>query len=296
MKPTDLVLAVTITFIWGVNFSVIKMGVNEMDPFLLTGLRFTLTALPAVFFIPKPQVSMKILACYGLLFGIGVWVLMTLSIYAGLSAGMAGLILQSTAFISVLLGIIFLKESLSASQLIGIAVALSGLVFVSIIDDGTITLVGVLFALIAALSLSAAGLMIKKIKIDNMFSFVVWSSLFAPLPIFFLAFLFSKSGGLDDVTLALNPTSIFSIIFQAYVTTLFGYYAWNKLLKKYPLSLMAPINLLVSIFGLIGSIIFFNEAIGLYKSLAFALIIVGISLPFLSAANSVPVRFKNATE
>lgn len=45
MKLTHLLLAVMITAIWGVNFSVIKLGLQAVDPFILAGIRFTLYAL-----------------------------------------------------------------------------------------------------------------------------------------------------------------------------------------------------------------------------------------------------------
>lgn len=35
MKLTHLLLAVMITAIWGVNFSVIKLGLQAVDPFIL---------------------------------------------------------------------------------------------------------------------------------------------------------------------------------------------------------------------------------------------------------------------
>ena len=34
----------------GVNFSLIKLGLDQIDPYLLAALRFTLCAIPAVFF------------------------------------------------------------------------------------------------------------------------------------------------------------------------------------------------------------------------------------------------------
>ncbi|MDB6047857.1 MAG: putative permease [Pseudomonas sp.] len=40
--------------LWGVNFPVIKLGLTTVYPFILEGIRFTLCALPAIFFIPKP--------------------------------------------------------------------------------------------------------------------------------------------------------------------------------------------------------------------------------------------------
>ena len=59
MKARHLLLAIAITAIWGANFSVIKLGLTSVDPFILAGIRFTLCALPAIFFIPKPDVPWR---------------------------------------------------------------------------------------------------------------------------------------------------------------------------------------------------------------------------------------------
>lgn len=59
MKARHLSLAVLITAIWGVNFSVIKLGLATVDPFILAGLRFLLCAVPAVLLIPKPAVPWR---------------------------------------------------------------------------------------------------------------------------------------------------------------------------------------------------------------------------------------------
>ena len=44
MKQNDLLLAVLVTFIWGVNFSVIKLGLMSLDPFILSAMRFLYNA------------------------------------------------------------------------------------------------------------------------------------------------------------------------------------------------------------------------------------------------------------
>jgi drug/metabolite transporter (DMT)-like permease len=65
-------------------------------------------------------------------------------------------------------------------------------------------------------------------------------------------------------------------MFQAYPVTLLGYFLWNKLTVLYPMSTMAPLTLMVPIFGFIGSIIFYQEPIGLTKVVAFSFIIIGL--------------------
>lgn len=49
MTLRDRLLALLVVVIWGVNFVVIKFGLQGMPPFLLAGMRFLLVALPAIF-------------------------------------------------------------------------------------------------------------------------------------------------------------------------------------------------------------------------------------------------------
>jgi len=57
MKLKDLLLVLMVVIIWGVNFSIIKIGLEELPPLLFSALRFAVVAIPAVFFIPFPKTS-----------------------------------------------------------------------------------------------------------------------------------------------------------------------------------------------------------------------------------------------
>lgn len=70
----DLLSGLLVTMIWGCNFSIIELGLRTLDPFLLTLLRFTFCAVPAILFIKKPAgISCTVLLLYGTLFGSGLW-------------------------------------------------------------------------------------------------------------------------------------------------------------------------------------------------------------------------------
>ncbi len=49
MKLEHFGLALLVVAVWGINFVVIKVGLHQVPPFLMVGLRFTLAAIPAVF-------------------------------------------------------------------------------------------------------------------------------------------------------------------------------------------------------------------------------------------------------
>lgn len=278
MKLTHLLLAVMITAIWGINFSVIKLGLQAVDPFILAGIRFTLCALPALFFIKKPDVPWRYLISYGLAFGIGLWGLVNLGIKTGLSAGIASLLLQFSAFFTLLLGGWVFKERLSRYQLAGCGLACTGLLSIFFITDGSVTFSGMLLVLAGAVAWSIANIINKKAGTRQVFAFLVWSSAFAPIPLFLLDGLVNGSAGYHALFTQLDVKAVLSILFQVYPNTLLGYWVWNWLLKHYPVSTVAPLSLLVPVFGILGSVAIFGETVSPQKIAALLLIVAGLAV------------------
>ena len=278
MKLSHLLLAIGITAIWGINFSVIKLGLHAIDPFILAGLRFTLCAIPALFFIKKPDVPWRYLIGYGLVFGIGLWGLVNLGIKTGLSAGIASLVLQFSAFFTLLLGSYVFKEQLSRYLIAGFVLACSGLMSIVFITDGSVTFAGLLLVLAGAIAWSIANIIMKKAGTKQVFAFLVWSIAFSPLPLFLLDGLINGSAGYSALISHMDTRAILSILFQVYPNTLLGYWIWNSLLKQYPVSTVAPLSLLVPVFGILGSMMIFGEVISPMKILALVLIITGLAV------------------
>jgi len=278
MKLSHLLLAVLITAIWGVNFSVIKLGLHAVDPFLLAGIRFTLCALPAILFIKKPDVPWRYLIGYGLVFGIGLWGLVNLGIQAGLSAGIASLLLQFSAFFTLLLGSLVFRERLSRYQIAGGLIACAGLLSIFFITDGSVTISGVLLVLAGAIAWSVANIISKRAGTRQVFAFLVWSSAFAPLPLFLLDGVVNGMAGYRALHSHADSLALLSILFQAYPNTLLGYWVWNSLLKRYPVSTVAPLSLLVPVFGILGSVAIFGETLSTQKIAALLLIVTGLAV------------------
>ncbi|CAK5463190.1 Amino acid metabolite efflux [Escherichia coli] len=51
MSRKDGVLALLVVVVWGLNFVVIKVGLHNMPPLMLAGLRFMLVAFPVPSFL-----------------------------------------------------------------------------------------------------------------------------------------------------------------------------------------------------------------------------------------------------
>ena len=67
MSPLHIASALLIVAMWGLNFTVIRFGLDEFTPFTFATWRFVLGALP-ILFVPKPAIS------WGTLAGIGAFV------------------------------------------------------------------------------------------------------------------------------------------------------------------------------------------------------------------------------
>jgi drug/metabolite transporter (DMT)-like permease len=67
---SHLVLALFVAAVWGTNFVVISVGLDDLPPLLFAGLRFLLVAAFAVV-VPRPRIGWGSLAAYGLLIGAG---------------------------------------------------------------------------------------------------------------------------------------------------------------------------------------------------------------------------------
>lgn len=282
MGYRDLALGVMVMAVWGFNFIVIKAGVEQLNPLLLTALRFALAALPAVFFVRRPPVAWRYILAYGLVFGTGVWGMVTFSVSAGLSPGMASLLLQLNVAISLLIGWLWLDEQLSKQKLIGATLALCGLLLSLLIEDGTVTVTGLGLVLLGAVCWGLSGLIMKAARTDHVFSFIVWSLLFAPLPLLLLAYLQQGMPVFNPLIHGLNTDAIISIVFQAWPTTLLGYWIWNRLIVTYPLSTVAPLTLLVPVFGLFSSWLVYQEPLGDLKIASAGLIIAGLVVGVLN--------------
>ncbi len=278
MSKQDGLLALLVTFIWGINFSVIKLGLGTIDPFLLAALRFFLTAIPLVFFLPKPDVKFSIVVMYGLFFGIGLWGVVNLGIHLGAPAGVASLLIQLSAYFTIIFGYLFFSEKLNVFQIIGMLISLLGLIIAIVYKDVSSSVFALLLVVLAALSMGVCNVVAKKASPTNMLSFIAWSSLFSPIPLLLIAMATNDEFSLVSALSHIDFYGVFSILFQVYITTLLGYWIWIGLLKKYPISTVAPISLLVPIFGFAGAVILFEEPITSMKLVSFGLILAGLVL------------------
>ncbi|PNY82870.1 EamA family transporter [Deinococcus koreensis] len=278
MNARALALALLITFIWGVNFVVIKWSVAGAPPLLVVALRFTLAALPAVFLVPRPAVSARLLWGYGLSVGLVQFGLLYLAIGLGLSAGMGSLLMQTQAFFTALLAARVLGEGVRPWQALGMALAFGGMALIGALSGADVPLLPLGLTLLAALGWATSNLLVRASGGANVFSLVIWSSLIPPLPLTLLAGLTSGWDAVTRTLLHSGPGFWAAIAFMGLANTVLGFGVWSLLIQRHGAGRIAPLSLLVPVFGVLASALVFQEGFPPGKALGAALVFVGLGL------------------
>jgi len=276
MKPSHLLAAIGVVSIWGGNFVVIKLGLDELPPLLLCALRFLFAALPAVFFVKRPDVPLRSMLAYGLvMFGLQFAFLFG-GMALGISAGLASLALQLQSFLTIALAAWLLGDRPSGFQVGGALLALSGIGVVAANLGGDVSAQGLAAVILAALAWACGNLMSKRLGKVNMFALVVWASLVVPLPMFGLSLLLEGPARIAGSVAGMGWSAVASIAYLVYPTTLLGFAVWNRLLNLYPVASVAPLTLLVPVFGMASSVMVLQEDLQIWKVAAFVLVILDL--------------------
>ncbi|KAB0546731.1 EamA family transporter [Pseudomonas argentinensis] len=276
MTPKDILLAAVVIVAWGVNFVIIKVGLEGVPPMLLGALRFMLAAFPAILFIRRPDMPLRWLLAYGLTISLGQFAFLFSAMYVGMPAGLASLVLQAQAFFTLGFAALFIGETVRRSSLIGLVVAAAGLLLIGSESGRAFTLAGFVLTLCAAAMWGLGNVVTKRIGKVNLVSLVVWGSLIPPLPFLALSLILEGPAQIEAALRSISLSSLLAIAYLAFIATLLGYGLWSRLLSRYPASQVAPFSLLVPVVGLSSAWLFLGEALSTVQWLGAAIVMLGL--------------------
>jgi len=295
MTRKDGLLALLVVVVWGLNFVVIKVGLHNMPPLMLAGLRFLLVAFPALFFVARPKIPFRLLLGYGLTISFGQFAFLFCAINFGMPAGLASLVLQAQAFFTIILGAVVFGERLQGKQLVGIALAVVGVLVLAeaSLNGQHVALLGFLLTLAAAFCWASGNIFNKKImQLETrpaVMSLVVWSALIPIVPFMVASYLLDGPTVMLHSLVTLDLTTILSLIYLAFVATIVGYGIWGALLGRYETWRVAPLSLLVPVVGIASAALLLDEKLGALQLVGALLVMAGLYI------NVFGLRLRRAT-
>lgn len=277
-------LATLVAVIWGTNFVVIDAGMRGVPPLLFVALRFVLVVFPLIFFVKRPDVPWRAIVGVGLFMSAGQFGLLYLAMSLGLPAGLASLVLQAQVLLTVGLSAVVLKERPGRRQLIGVVLGVAGLIIVAVGRSAVAPMLPLILVLGAALSWAVGNVVSRQAKAASGLGLVVWSGAVVPLPLGVLALLTDGAPAIGHALMSLQPITILSALFTAYLSSLLGYGIWNNLLRRYPSSYVVPFTLLVPPVGIAAAWLMLGEVPSAPELAGGALLLAGVATAVLGGS------------
>jgi O-acetylserine/cysteine efflux transporter len=278
MPRKHTALAVLVTVIWGVNFVVIDVGLDEFPPLLFAALRFTFVALPAVFFVPWPGVAVRYVAAVGLFLGVGQFAFLFVAMDLGMPAGLASLLLQAQAVFTVGFGALLLRERPGRWRVAGLTLAATGIAVIATGRSGRVELVPFVLMMASAASWGLGNIAARRAGARSGFQLIVWASLVPPVPLAALSMVLEGPDEAHSAFRTLSWPGVGALAYIVVLSTVVGFGVWNSLLRRYPADVVAPFSLLVPVTGMAAAWVFLDEVAGGREVAGAVVVLAGLLL------------------
>ncbi|MEM1273602.1 MAG: EamA family transporter [Pseudomonadota bacterium] len=283
MKPDlparDLALIGFVVLAWGSNFSAMKIALEELPPALFVGLRFAIL-VPLIAVLPRPQAPVWAIFAVGALINTGQFVFLFSAMRADVTAGLASLLLQAQAPLTILLSVAVFGENVRARQLAGIALAAGGMVLIGFGGGGNITPLGLALVLAGALSWAAGNLVLKTLPNVAMLPIFIWASLVPPLPMLALSLATETNTPLVAIA-SLSVAGWAAVCYVAVISTVLGYSLWGALLARHPAATITPFALLIPVVGIAVAAIVLGEGLSRSEAIGAVIVLIGLAITVL---------------
>lgn len=282
-------LALIVIVLWGANFIAIHFSLEQFPPLFLVALRFLLVAVPVLLFVPRPKVKWRWLIGYGLGFGTLQFFGLYLGMAAGFPAGLASLVLQSSAPFTVLLGALLLGERLGQRRAAGVAVAVVGLAVVGVTRGGADGWIPFLLVVLGGFGWALGNLASRQAQTTQPLRLVLWMSVIPPLPM--LALSLSVEGPstvAEAVMTSFSPDAAAAWLGLAFTIiggTIIGSGIWVWLMGRHPAGTVAPFSMLVPVVGILLAWLVLGQTPSVGELLGGVLVLAGVLW-----ANGRPLR------
>lgn len=294
MKSQHLLLALAINLGAGTNWVGSKVAVEHFPPLFSVGLRFTVMAILLVGFAKIVRGQMRNI--FLVAFTLGVLQFGFMFVALDRSADVSSLAIANQLYIpfSVILAVIFLGERVGWRRTTAIVLAFAGVVVMSF-DPFVLSQLDALgLVILAALALSVATILMRRLKGVRVFEMQFWLSAMAAPQLFILS-LILEDGQWQALTGA--PLIGYAAIGYGLIAGgLFFHAGWYYLLRRYPVSTVGPMMLLMPVIGVLAGVGYYGDVLTTKMMIGGLLTFSGVAIiTFRSGGVGGEVDFDKST-
>ena len=275
MRPLHVAIFVAIMAIWGLNFVVGKIGLQQLPPLLMMTLRWALVAVMLAPFVKPPRGLWRKVMLVSFTLGFLHFALM----FTGLrevDASTAAIAIQLQLPFAAFLSAIIFKDPLGWRRALGMAISFGGVALIAGEPrlDGHYVALAMVIA--AACIWSVANIQIKLMGDIDGLTLIAWIAIFATPQMALGSYLLEDGQG--AALAAADWRAWASVAYQAVFVVGIGYGAWYWLLKRYAVNQVMPFMLLMPVFGVVSGVAILDEPVTVALVAGAALTILGVGI------------------
>ena len=285
MSIRDILLALLVPCLLGFGFVIAKPAMESFPPILLNGLRWSLSGILMCYFFPFPKKLVKQMLIISF---VGCTVQYSLSFYGLriLDGASATLFVQAEIPFGILIAYFLLGEKPPIKNIIGLIIAIIGIVILSGNPNLEGKLIGVVFILSGAFLWSLAQVLAKDVseKIGGL-ALTAWLGIFAGPQALIASYLIE--GNTFEYIYNATPKAWMILIYLGIGMNVIGYSCWYSVLSRNPVNNVMSVLLLFPVTGLLTSIFILNETPNTYAYFGGAIIISGVSMILINKKSKI---------
>jgi O-acetylserine/cysteine efflux transporter len=271
---TDILMGVTVALVWGMGLVFAKAAIAHFPPILLMALRFSVTALALVWFTRPPRGHFVALFWITLI-SAAIQYSLTFTGLKGLDASVTALVVQLEVPFLTLIGALALGEKTTWRKWVGIAMAFVGVAWISGEPQVATAWVSVLMVVAGTFTWAVGQAMIRRLENIDGLTITAWVAVMATPQLYFMSWLF-EDGQIEALKTA-APVVWLAAVYLGLIMTALGYGLWYSLVRRNPVSLVAPFLLLLPVFGVIGGVVFLGESLTGNALTGGAIVLAGVA-------------------
>ena len=285
-RVQGLGLLVAITVIWGVNWSAVKLAVDELPVLTFSTLRLVIGGFGMLIVcrlgglslrVPRRELGPLLVLAF---FNVTMWHVCAAFGVSYLASGRAAILAFTMPLWAALLAVPVLGERLGWNILFGLVIGLAAVGVLVAPDWRAIAAspLGILLMLVAAFSWAAGTVYYKRVRWTMPTAVLTgWQILLGGIPVALAALWFD--GGFEPGRVSL--VGWLSTLFAASLPTLFCQWAWFKIVDIFPAGVAAISTLAIPVIGVITGTLALGEALGPEVLGSLVLVIASLCLVLL---------------
>jgi drug/metabolite transporter (DMT)-like permease len=280
MSRQNLGLLIALTVLWGFNWPIMKVGLEDIPIWTFRGIASMSGGLGLLLIakigrqnlvVPRRE---RLGICIAAIFNLTIWNIAMLYGLSLMEAGRASIIAFTMPVWSSILSVIVLKERLKLAQIFGLALGVSGLLLLLAADIATIKAapIGALFVLGAAIAWSIGTVAIKYFRFTMPTTVLAgWQQIIGGIPVA-IVMLFYDIHTIEQIRFWPG----FALFYNMTVTGILCYWIWFRIVTQVPVVMVTVSTLMIPVIGLFSGQVLLGEQPGWPEYAALVLIIGAI--------------------